>query len=40
MAIGPLAGVRIIKVAGIGPDLFCGMVLGAEVVRVERPGVA
>ncbi|BAI98761.1 alpha-methylacyl-CoA racemase [Sphingobium sp. TA15] len=38
---GPLAGVRIIEMAGIGPGPFCGMMLadhGAEVIRVERPG--
>ena len=38
---GPLAGVRVIELAGIGPGPFCGMLLadlGAEVVRVDRPG--
>jgi alpha-methylacyl-CoA racemase len=38
---GPLNGIRIIEMAGIGPGPFCGMMLadhGAEVVRVERPG--
>ncbi|MDO9488069.1 MAG: CaiB/BaiF CoA-transferase family protein [Sphingomonadaceae bacterium] len=38
---GPLAGVRIIEIAGIGPGPFCGMMLadhGAEVIRIERPG--
>ncbi len=38
---GPLAGVRIIEFAGIGPGPFCAMMLadhGAEVIRVERPG--
>ena len=38
---GPLAGRRIIEIAGIGPGPFCGMMLadhGAEVIRVERPG--
>jgi alpha-methylacyl-CoA racemase len=37
----PLAGVRIIELAGIGPGPFAGMMLadmGAEVVRVDRPG--
>lgn len=36
---GPLAGIRIIELAGIGPCPFAGMVLadmGADVVRVER----
>jgi alpha-methylacyl-CoA racemase len=38
---GPLQGVRIIEIAGIGPGPFAGMMLadhGAEVIRVERPG--
>ncbi len=38
---GPLAGVRIIELAGVGPGPFCGMMLadhGAQVIRVERPG--
>ncbi len=38
---GPLEGIRIIEVAGIGPGPFCGMMLadhGAEVIRVDRPG--
>jgi alpha-methylacyl-CoA racemase len=38
---GPLAGVRIIEMAGLGPAPFCGMMLadhGAEVIRVEREG--
>jgi len=38
---GPLAGLRIIEIAGIGPAPFCGMMLadhGAEVIRIERPG--
>src|SRR5687768_6388684 len=36
---GPLHGVRIIEIAGIGPGPFCGMMLadhGAEVIRVDR----
>lgn len=36
---GPLAGVRVIEMAGIGPAPFCGMLLadmGAEVVRIDR----
>jgi alpha-methylacyl-CoA racemase len=40
---GPLAGVRIIEMAGIGPAPFAGMMLadhGAEVIRVCRPGTA
>ncbi|MCU4185917.1 CoA transferase [Acidiferrimicrobium sp. IK] len=40
-AQGPLHGVRVLEFAGIGPGPFCGMLLadlGADVVRVERPG--
>lgn len=36
---GPLAGVRVVEVAGIGPGPFAAMMLadmGAEVVRVDR----
>lgn len=36
---GPLAGLRIVEFAGIGPGPFCGMMLadhGAEVIRVDR----
>ena len=39
--MGPLNGVKIIEVGGIGPGPFCGMMLsdmGAEIVRVERKG--
>jgi alpha-methylacyl-CoA racemase len=38
---GPLNGVRVLELAGIGPGPYAGMMLadlGAEVVRVERPG--
>ena len=37
--MGPLKGLRIIEMAGIGPAPFCGMLLsdmGAEVIRVDR----
>lgn len=37
---GPLAGIRVIELAAIGPGPFAAMLLaelGAEVVRVERP---
>jgi alpha-methylacyl-CoA racemase len=37
---GPLAGVRVIELAGIGPGPFAGMLLadlGADVIRVDRP---
>jgi len=38
---GPLAGLRVVELAGIGPGPYAAMLLadlGAEVVRVERPG--
>lgn len=38
---GPLASLRVIELAGLGPAPFCGMVLadlGAEVIRVDRRG--
>jgi alpha-methylacyl-CoA racemase len=38
---GPLAGLRILEMEGLGPAPFCGMMLadhGAEVIRVEREG--
>jgi alpha-methylacyl-CoA racemase len=37
---GPLAGVRVVEMAGIGPVPFAGMLLsdlGADVVRIDRP---
>src|SRR5580698_9435586 len=37
--MGPLEGVKIVELAGIGPGPFCAMLLadmGAEVVRVDR----
>ncbi|MCA1188477.1 MULTISPECIES: CaiB/BaiF CoA-transferase family protein [unclassified Saccharopolyspora] len=40
---GPLAGLRVVELAGLGPAPFCGMLLadlGADVVRVGRPGGA
>ena len=39
---GPLQGMRIIEMAGLGPGPFAAMMLadhGAEVIRVERPGM-
>jgi alpha-methylacyl-CoA racemase len=39
--MGPLKGLTIIEISGIGPGPFAGMSLadmGAEVIRVERPG--
>lgn len=40
-AVPPLAGVRIVEIAGIGPGPFAGMLLadlGADVITIERPG--
>ena len=37
---GPLQGLRMIEIAGIGPGPFCAMLLadlGADVLRVDRP---
>ena len=39
--MGPLTGVRVIELPGIGPCPMCGMLLaelGASVLRLERPG--
>jgi alpha-methylacyl-CoA racemase len=39
--MGPLAGITVIELAGIGPGPFCGMMLadmGADVIRVDRAG--
>lgn len=39
MGNGPLAGVKVLEVAGIGPGPFAGMMLadlGADVVRIDR----
>jgi alpha-methylacyl-CoA racemase len=39
--MGPLDGIKVIEIAGIGPGPFCAMVLadlGAEVIRVDRAG--
>jgi alpha-methylacyl-CoA racemase len=36
---GPLAGVRVLELAGIGPGPFCGMMLadmGADILRIDR----
>lgn len=41
MGQGPLAGLKIVEFAGIGPGPFCGMLLsdlGADVVRIDRKG--
>jgi alpha-methylacyl-CoA racemase len=40
---GPLAGVRVVELAGIGPSPFAAMLLadlGADVIRVDRPGLS
>lgn len=39
--MGPLAGIKVLELAGIGPGPMCAMVLadlGATVLRIERPG--
>ena len=38
---GPLAGIRVVEFAGLGPAPMCAMLLsdlGADVVRIDRPG--
>lgn len=43
MSSGPLAGFKIIEVAGIGPGPFCAMMLadmGADVLRIDRASAA
>ena len=40
---GPLAGLKVVEMAGLGPAPFCGMLLadmGAQVLRITRPGPA
>jgi alpha-methylacyl-CoA racemase len=37
--MGPLAGITVIEIAGIGPGPYCGMLLadlGADVIRIDR----
>ena len=37
---GPLAGVKVLEIAGIGPGPFCGMLLadlGAHLLRLDPP---
>jgi alpha-methylacyl-CoA racemase len=39
--VGPLFGLRVVELTGIGPGPFCAMLLadlGASVLRVDRPG--
>ena len=41
--MGPLGGIRVVELGGIGPGPFCGMILaglGAEVIRIDRPAEA
>jgi alpha-methylacyl-CoA racemase len=41
--MGPLKGVRVVEMSGIGPAPFCGMLLadlGADVIRVDRLATA
>jgi crotonobetainyl-CoA:carnitine CoA-transferase CaiB-like acyl-CoA transferase len=41
--MGPLAGLKVIEMAGLAPGPFCAMMLadmGADVLRVERPGAS
>ena len=38
--MGPLAGLRVVEIFGMGPGPFCGMMLsdmGADVLRVDKP---
>ena len=40
-AAGPLAGLRVVELAAVGPGPFAAMMLadlGADVVRIDRPG--
>ncbi|MFG2658540.1 CaiB/BaiF CoA transferase family protein [Streptomyces sp. NPDC048425] len=37
---GPLAGIRIVELGGVGPVPFCSMLLsdlGADIIRIDRP---
>lgn len=41
--MGPLQGIRIVELSGIGPAPFCGMLLadmGADVIRIDRLSAA
>src|SRR2546430_12516363 len=41
LAVGPLAGIKIVELTGIGPGPMCAMLLadlGATVLRIDRPG--
>src|SRR5271154_7379631 len=40
---GPLSGLRVVELAGIGPGPHAAMILGdlgADVVRIDRPGAS
>jgi alpha-methylacyl-CoA racemase len=40
---GPLAGLKVLEFAGLGPGPFCGMMLsdmGADVLQIVRPGTS
>jgi alpha-methylacyl-CoA racemase len=42
-AAGPLQGLRVVELTGLGPVPFCAMLLadlGADVLRIERTGIA
>lgn len=41
--MGPLKGLRVVEMHGLAPAPYCGMLLadlGADIIRVERPGTA
>ena len=40
---GPLVGVKVVELGGLGPGPYCGMLLsdlGADVIRIDRPAPA
>ena len=42
IATGPLKGIKVIELAGVGPGPFCAMLLadmGADVIRIDRVGI-
>jgi alpha-methylacyl-CoA racemase len=41
--VGPLEGIKVVEIAGIGPGPFCAMMLadmGADIIRVDRKSAA